>query len=347
MRKTSLGNEPGAIGYCNFEGVKRDIRRREGSVAAKERLSHSESYVLQFDAVSHRERKTQKNAVGNFTRECFEVTYPGGSLHLGKRTYVMGILNATPDSFYDGMQCVTPKHALDRAIKMAEDGADIIDIGGESTRPGAHPVSAEEELKRVIPVIKALSKEIKIPLSIDTYKAKVAEKAIDAGVSIINDIGGLIDDRKMAKIAAGAGVPVVIMHKKGTPRTMQKYPLRKNVAAEVMLQLRKSVSFAIEAGIDESRIILDPGIGFGKTVQQNLEILKRLAEFKSIGFPLLIGTSRKNFIGAVLDLPVQERLHGTMATVAVASMNGAHIVRVHDVREAVQVVTVCDAIRNS
>jgi dihydropteroate synthase len=230
---------------------------------------------------------------------------------------------------------------------MAEDGADIIDIGGESTRPGAHPVSAEEELKRVIPVIKALSKEIKIPLSIDTYKAKVAEKAIDAGVSIINDIGGLIDDRKMAKIAAGAGVPVVIMHKKGTPRTMQKYPLRKNVAAEVMLQLRKSVSFAIEAGIDESRIILDPGIGFGKTVQQNLEILKRLAEFKSIGFPLLIGTSRKNFIGAVLDLPVQERLHGTMATVAVASMNGAHIVRVHDVREAVQVVTVCDAIRNS
>ncbi len=273
--------------------------------------------------------------------------YPHGTLHLGSKTYVMGILNVTPDSFYDGKRYNTLENAIDRALKMAEEGADIIDVGGESTRPGAYPVSEAEEIKRVIPVIKVLSEQVRKPISIDTYKAIVAKKAIDAGASIINDIGGLLMDKEMAEIAAESKVPLVIMHKKGTPRTMQKYPIRKNVVSEILSSLRKSVSLALNAGIQEDRIILDPGIGFGKTAQHNLEILKRLDEFRSMGFPLLLGTSRKKFIGTILNLSARESLYGTLATLAVAVMNGAHIVRVHDVREAVQVVTVCDAIRNS
>lgn len=287
------------------------------------------------------------DTIDNFKRDFFDVTYPHGKLRLGGKTHVMGILNVTRDSFYDGDRYNTLENAIDRALKMVEEGADIIDIGGESTRPGAYPVSETEEIKRVIPVIKILSKQIRKPISIDTYKAKVAEKAIDAGASIINDIGGLLVDKNMGVVAARAHVPVIIMHKKGTPRTMQRYPIRKNVLPEIMASLRKSISVAIDSGIDEGKIILDPGIGFGKTMQHNLEILKRLREFKSMGFPILIGTSRKKFIGTILDLPVQERLYGTLATIAVAVLNGAHIVRVHDVREAVQVVTICDAIRNS
>ncbi|MCF6156741.1 MAG: dihydropteroate synthase [Candidatus Brocadia sp.] len=291
----------------------------------------------------------QKNEdiTDNFKRRFFDVPFPHGILHLGKKTYVMGILNVTPDSFYDGERYNTLENAVDHALKMVEEGADIIDVGGESTRPGAHPVSEAEEIKRVIPVIKMLSKQIRKPVSIDTYKAKIAEKAIDAGVSIINDIGGLLMDKKMAKIAAETKVPVVIMHKKGTPRTMQKYPLRKNVLPEIMSSLRKSISVAMDSGIQENRIIVDPGIGFGKTVQHNMEILRRLGELGSMGFPILIGTSRKRFIGTILKLSVQESLYGTLATLAIAVMNGAHIVRVHDVREAVQIVTMCDAIRNS
>ena len=283
----------------------------------------------------------------NFKRELFDVTYPHGKLHLGGKTHVMGILNVTPDSFYDGKRYNTVKNAVDHALKMVEEGADIIDVGGESTRPGAYPVSEAEELKRIIPLIKILSKQIRKPISIDTYKAKVAEKAIDAGASIINDIGGLLMNKHMAKVAAEAKVPVIIMHKKGKPRTMQKNPIRKNVMSEIMSYLQKSVSRAVNAGIDEDKIILDPGIGFGKTLHQNLKILKRLKEFKSMGFPILIGTSRKQFIGAILKLSTRERLYGTLATLAIAVMNGAHIVRVHDVREAVQVVRICDAIVNS
>jgi dihydropteroate synthase len=290
--------------------------------------------------------QTAENTRDIIKRECFDVPYPSGTLYLGSKTYVMGILNVTPDSFYDGKRYDAGENAIEHALKMTEEGADIIDIGGESTRPGASPLSEEEEINRVIPVIKKLSKKLRKPISVDTYKAKVAEKAIDAGASIINDIGGLLSDKKMAQVAAGSHVPVIVMHKKGTPRTMQKYPIRKNVLSEIMSSLRKSISIAIDAGIDKDRIILDPGIGFGKTVQQNLEILKRLKEFQSMGFPILVGTSRKQFIGTILNLSAQERLYGTLATIAVAVMNGAHIVRVHDVRESVQVVTMCDAIRN-
>jgi dihydropteroate synthase len=297
------------------------------------------THLYEYEQTAEDTRDTMK-------RECFDVPYPSGTLYLGSKTYVMGILNVTPDSFYDGKRYDAGENAIEHALKMTEEGADIIDIGGESTRPGASPLSEEEEINRVIPVIKKLSKKLRKPISVDTYKAKVAEKAIDAGASIINDIGGLLTDKKMALVAAGSHVPVIVMHKKGTPRTMQKYPIRKNVLSEIMSSLRKSISIAIDAGIDKDRIILDPGIGFGKTVQQNLEILKRLKEFQSMGFPILVGTSRKQFIGTILNLSAQERLYGTLATIAVAVMNGAHIVRVHDVRESVQVVTMCDAIRN-
>jgi len=310
MRKV-VENSPRVIGYSCLEGIECEIQN------------------------------------DNFKRELFDVAYPHGKLHLGRRTHVMGILNVTPDSFYDGKRYNTVKNAVDHALKMVEEGADIIDVGGESTRPGAYPVSEAEELKRIIPLIKILSKQIRKPISIDTYKAKVAEKAIDAGASIINDIGGLLMNKHMAKVAAEAKVPVIIMHKKGKPRTMQKNPIRKNVMSEIMSYLQKSVSRAVNAGIDEDKIILDPGIGFGKTLHQNLKILKRLKEFKSMGFPILIGTSRKQFIGAILKLSTRERLYGTLATLSIAVMNGAHIVRVHDVREAVQVVRICDAIVNS
>lgn len=303
--------------------------------------------VLMWNTPFTAHGQTIDDASDNFHRGHYDVPYPHGTLHLGTTTCVMGILNVTPDSFYDGKRYDTREEAVEQALRMVNDGAAIIDVGGESTRPGASAVSEEEEIERVIPVIKMLSKQIRTPISVDTCKAKVAERAIDAGASMINDVGGLQADEKMAQVAAGSRLPVIIMHKKGTPQTMQKNPIRKNACVEIMAFLRKSISLATAAGIEKNKIILDPGIGFGKTVQQNLEILKRLREFTCLGFPLMVGTSRKKFIGAVLDLPVQERLCGTLATLAVAVMNGAHIVRVHDVREAVQVVTLCDAIRNS
>ena len=277
----------------------------------------------------------------------FEIDYPRGKLCLGRKTLVMGVLNITPDSFYDGNKHFVHEDAIEYAHKMVAEGADIIDVGGESTRPGASPISEEEELKRVIPLIKILSKEINKPISIDTYKAVVAKRAIEEGASMVNDIGGLIDDENMSKVIAGARVPVVIMHKKGSPLTMQKNPICKDLFPEIMSCLKRSISTAMEAGIEKSKIILDPGIGFGKTMQQNLEILKKLYEFKGMGYPLLIGTSRKNFIGALLNVSAQERLYGTLATLAVSIMNGANIIRVHDVKAAVHVATICDAIRNA
>ena len=282
-----------------------------------------------------------------FHRTAFNVAYPGGALHLGSKTHVMGILNVTTDSFYDGKRYYATKDAVNHGLTLAAEGADIIDVGGESTRPGAHPMPEADELKRVIPVVKALSKQIKIPVSIDTYKASVAEKAIEAGASIINDIGGLTMDKRMAAVAAAAKVPIIIMHKKGAPKTMQRRPMRRVKALpEIISYLKKSVAIAAKNGIESDKIILDPGIGFGKTALHNLEILKGLKELSLIGFPLLIGTSRKNFIRTILDVSIEESLYGTLATVAIAAMNGAHIVRVHDVRAAVQVVTICDAVMN-
>ena len=227
---------------------------------------------------------------------------------------------------------------------MAEEGADIIDVGGESTRPGSNPLTVEEELFRVTPVIEALSKEIDIPISIDTYKAKVAKEALDAGAQMINDISALRFDPEMKKVAAEYNVPIVLMHIKGTPRNMQENPWYEDVIGEITEYLREGIKIATDAGIDPDKIIIDPGIGFGKRLEDNLNILKNLKKFSILECPILMGCSRKSFIGKILDLPVEERLEGSLAAMAVAIMNGANIIRVHDVKESKRVTNIIDAI---
>jgi len=267
-------------------------------------------------------------------------------LDFSEKTHIMGILNVTPDSFSDGGTYFEKDAAVKQAIQMVEDGADIIDIGGESTRPGSDPVPLEEELRRTIPVIEALTKECKIPISIDTYKSEVARRALDAGASMVNDISGLKFDPEMPHIVCKYGVPVIIMHIKGTPKDMQKNPVYEALIPEIMDYLRESIGRAREAGVPEERIIIDPGIGFGKTFEQNLEIIHNLHEFTFLEKPVLIGPSRKTFIGKILgDAPVTDRIEGTAAAVAISIMNGANIVRVHDVKEMVRVVKVADAIK--
>ncbi|MBI5409678.1 MAG: dihydropteroate synthase [Nitrospirae bacterium] len=258
----------------------------------------------------------------------------------------MGILNVTPDSFSDGGKFFDQDRAVGQALKMQEDGADIIDVGGESTRPGAEKISVKEEIRRVAPVIEALANKVKIPISIDTYKSAVAEAAVSSGASVINDISGLRFDPKMPKVAARHEVPVVIMHIKGKPQNMQLNPAYKALIPEIMDYLRGGLKLARNAGIADDKIIIDPGVGFGKTVEHNLEIIRRLNEFTGFEKPILLGPSRKSFIGKILgDLPVTERLEGTAAAVAVGIYNGANIVRVHDVKEMVRVVRIADAIK--
>jgi dihydropteroate synthase len=232
-----------------------------------------------------------------------------------------------------------------RGIKMAEEGADGIDIGGESTRPRSEPISLEEELSRVIPVIERLSKEIEVPLSIDTYKSFVAKKALDSGASMINDISALRFDPEMKKIAAEYKVPIVLMHIKGTPKNMQDDPYYDDVMKEISSYLKESIQIAKDAGIEEDKIIIDPGIGFGKRLEDNLDILKNLSILKTLEKPILVGPSRKSFIGKVLDLPPEERLEGSLGALAVAIFNGANLVRVHDVKESLRVAKLVDAIR--
>jgi dihydropteroate synthase len=268
------------------------------------------------------------------------------SLDFSEKTYVMGILNVTPDSFSDGGLHLDKSAAIRRALQMVEDGADIIDIGGESTRPCSEPVAVEEELKRTIPVIEALAKKISVPLSIDTCKSEVARMALDAGASIVNDISGLRFDTQMAKVVSKRKVPVVIMHIKGAPRDMQKNPVYEALIPEIMDYLRGGIRLALESGVAEDRIIIDPGIGFGKTTEHNLEIIHNLREFTFLGTPLLIGPSRKAFTGRVLGgVPPEGRLEGTAAAVAISIINGANMVRVHDVKEMVKVAKVADAIK--
>ena len=260
------------------------------------------------------------------------------------RTLIMGILNVTPDSFYDGKLFFNPDKAIEHAKQMVKDGADIIDVGGESSRPGSEPVSEEEELRRVSPIIKKLKDEIKVPISIDTYKPRVAEECIKLGASIINDINGLRNE-EMINAAAKYKVPVIIMHMKGSPKTMQKNPEYKDVVKEIKQFLAQQIKKTKKAGIRD--IIIDPGIGFGKTTEHNLEILKSLDKFKELKCPILIGTSRKSFIGNITGLPVNERLEGTLASIAIAVMNGANIMRVHDVKECKRALMVADAVRNA
>jgi dihydropteroate synthase len=265
------------------------------------------------------------------------------TLDFGLRTFVMGILNVTPDSFSDGGRFADPAAAIEQGVQMAGAGADIIDVGGESTRPGAKTVPARTEIGRVVPVIKALAKR-QIAVSIDTRKAAVAAAALQAGAVMVNDVSGLRHDRAMAGLIARKRVPVCLMHMRGTPRSMQKKLSYSDLMGEIVNSLAESLVIATNAGILHEKIILDPGIGFGKTVDHNLEILRRLKELKVLGCPLLIGPSRKSVIGQVLGLPVSERVEGTAAAAAIAIANGADIIRVHDVREIVRVARMTDSI---
>lgn len=263
-----------------------------------------------------------------------------------KKTEIMGILNVTPDSFSDGGKYFDFKKAVAHAEEMITEGADILDIGGESTRPGAEEVPVEEQLRRVIPVIENLVKKIKIPISIDTYKSEVARKALDSGARMVNDISGLRFDPQMVGVISRYQVPLIIMHMKGTPRNMQDNPQYTDVVEEIYDFFLERINFALNSGIRKENIYLDPGIGFGKTVEHNLEILNRLSEFHSLGYPLVLGTSRKSFIGKILDTSVNERLEGSIATYVLALAQGVKILRVHDVKETKRAIKVTEAILN-
>ena len=259
--------------------------------------------------------------------------------------YTMGILNLTPDSFSDGGYYTDVEAALKRARQMVKEGVDIIDVGAESTRPGAKYIEEEEELRRLLPVVERLVKEVEVPISIDTYKSKVAEECLKLGAHIINDIKGLKDDPKMAEVVANYGVPIIIMHIKGTPKTMQDNPHYDNLIGEISKSLEESVEIAVKAGIKKENIILDPGIGFGKTFNGNLEIIDRLGKFKKLGYPILVGASRKGFIGEILGTPPLERVEGNLAVAVLSAYNGASIMRVHEVKETVQALKVVKAIK--
>ncbi len=247
------------------------------------------------------------------------------------RPYVMGILNVTPDSFSDGGNFFSKDKAIEHALRMQGEGADIIDIGGESTRPGSDPISLEEELERVIPVIEAIAPKMKVPISIDTHKAQVARKALEAGASMVNDITGLKGDRQMARLAALRNVPVIIMHIKGTPKNMQKNPVYTDLIGEVSEYFEESIGIAAAAGLKRNNLILDPGIGFGKTYQNNFQLISRLGEFKKFGLPLIVGASRKRFLSIDNKYPETERLEQSLVIACAAVANGANFVRVHDV----------------
>jgi dihydropteroate synthase len=286
-----------------------------------------------------------KAVLRNMDCRNFAVETPQRTIHLGARTTVMGILNVTPDSFSDGGRFTTIKDAVVHAQRLEEEGADILDIGGESTRPGSDPVSVEEELERVIPVIREVKRRVGIPLSIDTTKAAVAARAIDEGAEIVNDISALRSDQEMSSVIAKCGVPVVLMHMKGTPKTMQEGDIMyRSLLGDIIEFLRDRIGTARTAGIQEENIIVDPGFGFGKTLEHNCELLRRLNELKTLGRPILVGTSRKRFIGAVTGGEPRERVDGTAATVAVSIMNGAQIVRVHDVKSMKKIAVMTDAI---
>jgi dihydropteroate synthase len=282
-----------------------------------------------------------------FKRRKFKLRLPSGTLVLGERTLVMGVLNVTPDSFSDGGKFLDADAAAARALEMERAGADIIDIGGESTRPGAEGISASEEMRRIIPVLERLRGKLKIPVSVDTSKSEVAEAASFQGAEILNDVTALRADPRLAEVAAKKGLPLVLMHMRGDPRTMQKKPFARDVLRDVAAGLRRAVAVARRAGMTKSQIVLDPGIGFGKSAAQNYELLQKLPELARLGFPLLVGTSRKSFLAkAPGTAPDADRIWGTAATVAASILGGAHIVRVHDVAEMVQVARVADAIAN-
>jgi dihydropteroate synthase len=287
-----------------------------------------------------------KETIKNISKTHYSIRCRKRTLPLGKQTLLMGILNVTPDSFSDGGLFFDREKAVAHGLRMVEEGADIIDIGGESTRPGSKPLELEEELRRVIPLIESLAKEIDVPISIDTYKSGVAQRAIESGAEIINDISGLHFDPTLAQVAIKEDVPIILMHIRGTPETMQKNVHYESLFSEILQYLKDSIQKAESAGLDPHQIIIDPGIGFGKTVEDNLLIIKNLYEFRILGKPILLGTSRKNFIGKILNAEAGDRLEGTLSSTAIGVLNGAHIIRSHDVLQTKKAIAVADAIKN-
>ena len=288
-----------------------------------------------------------------FRRKRFRLRLRSRTLILGERTLIMGVLNVTPDSFSDGGEYLDTRVAIARAAQIEAEGADILDIGGESTRPGAAPIKAQEELRRILPIIEAIGPKLGIPISIDTRRAEVAEAALSAGAEIVNDVSGLRNDPQLGKVARKARAPLILMHMRGTPQTMQRAPFARDAVRDVLSGLRNSMTEARRCGLPKSCLLLDPGIGFGKSHEQNFEILARLPEFARLGCPIVVGTSRKAFLGKALvkpgenPAPPNERLLGTAATITASILGGAHIVRVHDVAEMVRVARVADRILNS
>jgi dihydropteroate synthase len=308
---------------------------------------HFEKLILKLEQNPdlHPLGQSIKEALKNISKTHYSIRCQKRILPLGKRTLLMGVLNVTPDSFSDGGLFFDKEKAISHALRMVEGGADIIDIGGESTRPGSKPLELEEELRRVIPVIESLAKEVDVPLSIDTYKSTVAQRAIEAGAEIINDISGLHFDPSLAKVAAKNDTPLILMHIRGTPETMQKGVHYDSLFSEILQYLKESIQRAESTGLDPRQIIIDPGIGFGKTAEDNLLIIKNLYEFRILGKPILLGTSRKSFIGKILNTEVGDRLEGTLSSIAIGVLNGAHIIRSHDVLQAKKAIAVADAIR--
>ena len=269
------------------------------------------------------------------------------SLTVGARTLVMGILNVTPDSFSDGGRYLDPSAAVDRALAMVEEGADLIDVGGESTRPGAAAVPSDEEMRRILPVIEVLAPRLSVPISVDTRKALVARRALEAGASLVNDVTALTGDAEMAEVVAAADVPVILMHMQGTPETMQQQPKYRDVVFEVTAWLLEAAAGARAHGIAVEQILIDPGLGFGKRPEHNLSLLRHLDRLVATGYPVVVGPSRKSFIGELLGTGPEQRVMGTASAVALAAAAGAAMVRVHDVRAMAQVVRVAEAVRTA
>jgi dihydropteroate synthase len=301
--------------------------------------------------VCESEKRTDKSVCATLDEptQKFRLKLRTGTLILGERTLVMGVLNVTPDSFSDGGKYEEPEIAMEHALEMERAGADLIDIGGESTRPGSEETPASQELDRILPVLEGLRGRLKIPVSVDTRRSTIAELAICAGAEIINDVSGLRNDARMTEVAAKHGVPLILMHMRGESGTMQRGPFARDVMKDVARGLRESVAKARKAGVGKSQIILDPGIGFGKSYAQNYELIEKLPVLAPLGYPLLVGSSRKGFLGATLardgkPAPPEERIWGTAATVTASILGGAHIIRVHDVAEMAQVARVADCV---
>jgi dihydropteroate synthase len=287
-----------------------------------------------------------------FTRQRYQLRLASRTLRLGERTLIMGILNVTPDSFFGGGRYLDAQSAVSRAFELEQAGADILDIGGESTRPGADPISVEEEVARVMPVIESLRGKLRIPVSLDTQKAKVAEAGLKAGAEIVNDVSGLRADPELAEVVRRHRAPLILTHMRGSPKSMHRGPFARDVMRDILQGLRASIRVARRAGIPESKLLLDPGIGFGKNYRQNFEVLARLHQLARLGYPVVVGVSRKGFIGWALaekrqPWPPEKRQWGTAAAVTAAILNGAHVVRVHDVSEAAQISRIADAIASA